>query len=124
MATVSESGLYALVLRSNKPEAKMFRRWVTNEVIPQIRQTGAYQKQLTRKEALVLALRQEEELERLNGTLTIIEPKNQFGELSKNGLPKTGIRRAAFVARASRMFDAVRFIELSDQMELQLSECK
>lgn len=39
---VSESGLYTLIFRSNKPEAKVFRRWVTHEVLPQIRKTGAY----------------------------------------------------------------------------------
>lgn len=40
---VSESGLYSLVLCSNKPEAKAFKRWITHEVIPSIRKTGAYQ---------------------------------------------------------------------------------
>jgi prophage antirepressor-like protein len=39
---VSESGLYTLILRSNKPEAKPFRKWVTSEVLPSIRKTGAY----------------------------------------------------------------------------------
>ncbi len=39
---ISESGLYALVFKSRKPEAKVFRRWVTSEVLPAIRQTGAY----------------------------------------------------------------------------------
>lgn len=39
---VSESGLYSLVFRSRKPEAKAFRRWVTHEVLPQIRRTGGY----------------------------------------------------------------------------------
>lgn len=39
---ISESGLYALIVRSNKPEAKAFRRWVTHEVLPAIRQTGSY----------------------------------------------------------------------------------
>ena len=42
MATVNESGLYSLILRSRKPEAKAFRRWVTHEVIPSIRKTGQY----------------------------------------------------------------------------------
>lgn len=37
---VSESGLYSLVLRSRKPEAREFKRWVTHEVLPQIRKTG------------------------------------------------------------------------------------
>jgi prophage antirepressor-like protein len=39
---VSESGLYSLILRSRKPEAKAFKRWITHEVLPQIRKTGAY----------------------------------------------------------------------------------
>ena len=39
---INESGLYSLVLRSKLPQAKKFRRWVTSEVLPQIRQTGGY----------------------------------------------------------------------------------
>ena len=39
---ISESGLYSLVLRSNKPEAKAFSRWVRKEVLPAIRKTGTY----------------------------------------------------------------------------------
>ncbi len=39
---VSESGVYALIFRSRKPEAKRFRKWVTQEVLPTLRRTGAY----------------------------------------------------------------------------------
>lgn len=39
---VNESGLYALILGSAKPEAKRFKRWVTSEVLPAIRKTGSY----------------------------------------------------------------------------------
>lgn len=39
---VSESGLYNVILRSDKPEAKNFKRWVTHEVLPTIRRHGAY----------------------------------------------------------------------------------
>ena len=42
IAMVSESGLYALVLGSRKPDAKVFKRWVTHEVLPSIRKTGSY----------------------------------------------------------------------------------
>jgi prophage antirepressor-like protein len=42
MYIVNESGLYNLIFRSNKPEAKAFRKWVTSEVLPSIRKTGAY----------------------------------------------------------------------------------
>mgnify|MGYP001381312946 CR=1 FL=1 len=39
---VNEPGLYSLILRSRKPQAKEFKRWVTHEVLPTIRKTGAY----------------------------------------------------------------------------------
>ena len=39
---INESGLYALILSSKLPQAKEFKRWVTSEVLPQIRKTGAY----------------------------------------------------------------------------------
>lgn len=42
MVVVSEPGLYSLILRSRKPEAKAFKRWVTHDVIPSIRKTGSY----------------------------------------------------------------------------------
>jgi prophage antirepressor-like protein len=40
---ISESGVYALALRSRRPEAKPFRKWVTSEVLPAIRKTGRYE---------------------------------------------------------------------------------
>ena len=39
---INESGLYALILSSKLPQAKAFKRWVTAEVLPQIRRTGGY----------------------------------------------------------------------------------
>lgn len=42
MAIVCEAGLYSLILSSRKPEAKEFKRWITHEVIPSIRQHGIY----------------------------------------------------------------------------------
>lgn len=39
---VSESGMYNLIFQSRKPEAKAFRKWVTSEVLPQLRRTGTY----------------------------------------------------------------------------------
>lgn len=39
---VTEAGMYSLVLRSRKPEAKSFKRWITHEVLPAIRKTGSY----------------------------------------------------------------------------------
>jgi prophage antirepressor-like protein len=42
MLVISESGLYSLILRSDKPQAKKFKKWVTSEVLPSIRRTGRY----------------------------------------------------------------------------------
>ena len=42
VVVINESGLYALVLSSKLPQAREFKRWVTSEVLPQIRQTGGY----------------------------------------------------------------------------------
>lgn len=44
---VNESGLYALIMKSNKPEARKFRKWVTSEVLPSIRKTGQYVMRIT-----------------------------------------------------------------------------
>jgi prophage antirepressor-like protein len=42
MYIINESGLYTLIMRSDKPVAKRFRKWVTSEVRPAIRKTGSY----------------------------------------------------------------------------------
>lgn len=42
MTVVNEAGLYSLIMRSRKPEAKAFKRWVTHEVLPSIRKSGGY----------------------------------------------------------------------------------
>ena len=79
MAIVSEPGLYSLVLRSRRPEAKGFRRWIAHEVIPTLRQTGGYLMpavsastvgpsnllQFSRRDLLNLALEAEAECEEL-----------------------------------------------------------
>lgn len=49
---INESGLYAVILRSDKPQAKPFRKWVTNEVLPSIRKHGAYMTDQTLEQAL------------------------------------------------------------------------
>ncbi len=61
VAIVSESGLYSLILRSRRPQAKAFKRWVTREVIPSIRKTGGYGvREMTKLEALRVAIESEE----------------------------------------------------------------
>lgn len=59
---VTESGLYAVILRSDKPNAKKFRKWVTSEVLPSIRKTGRYNKPMTTAEKIQLLAQGNEEL--------------------------------------------------------------
>ena len=49
---INESGLYSLILNSKLPNAKKFKRWVTNEVLPSIRKHGAYMTENTIEKAL------------------------------------------------------------------------
>jgi prophage antirepressor-like protein len=59
---VNEAGLYSLILKSRKPEAKDFKRWVTREVLPQIRRTGSYKAKTLRmaEDSERLAIMQDE----------------------------------------------------------------
>lgn len=59
MTIISESGLYALIFKSRKPEARKFRKWVTGEVLPALRKQGAY--------ALAMEAARDEAAERLEG---------------------------------------------------------
>lgn len=75
---ISEPGLYRLVMKSRKPEAKEFQRWVTHEVLPSIRKHGAYMTQQTLDKALTspdfliqLATKLKEEQEKVKE----LEPK-------------------------------------------------
>lgn len=80
---ISEPGLYKLVMRSRKQEAKEFRRWVTHEVLPSIRKHGAYMTQQTLDKALTspdflihLATKLKEEQEKVKE----LEPKARFAD--------------------------------------------
>lgn len=75
---ISEPGLYKLIMRSRKPEAKEFQRWITHEVLPSIRKHGAYMTQQTLDKALTspdflirLATKLKEEQEKVKA----LEPK-------------------------------------------------
>lgn len=62
---VNESGLYKVIFQSKKEEARKFTKWVTSEVLPQIRKTGSYTIPTNFKEALKLLVVQIEENEKL-----------------------------------------------------------
>ena len=79
MAFVNEPGLYSLVMGSRKPEARDFKRWITHEVIPSIRKTGAYAVALSPAEQLVaqaqLLVEQEKRLAAMEGRVKNMEAR-------------------------------------------------
>lgn len=89
MTAVNESGLYNVILRSDKPEAKPFRKWVTSEVLPSIRKNGGYiagQEQLTPSELMAKALlvanktlaEREARISELKVQNAIMQPKAEY----------------------------------------------
>ena len=95
---ISEPGLYRLVMKSRKPEAKEFQRWITHEVLPTIRKYGAYMAQKTIDKALTnpdfliqLATKLKEEQEKVMK----LEPKAKALDTFTNVEDKLLIRDAA-----------------------------
>lgn len=100
---ITESGLYAVILRSDKPNAKKFRKWVTSEVLPSIRKHGAYATKDTIDKiisnpdygiALLQSLKEErekrEEAERRNAILSHVNKTYTMTEIAK----ELGLRSA------------------------------
>lgn len=82
LTIINESGVYALVFSSKLPSAKKFKRWVTSEVLPQIRKTGSYATpQLTGEELMAKALIEAKSImERQNKEITEMKPKAIFAD--------------------------------------------
>ncbi|WP_337475531.1 phage antirepressor KilAC domain-containing protein [Mitsuokella jalaludinii] len=101
---ISEAGLYSLILKSRKPEAKAFKRWITHDVIPAIRKHGGYMTPEKVEEALLnpdvlirlatelkeernknkalhdLAVEQDKHIARQNDRIATLEPKGIFAD--------------------------------------------
>lgn len=83
MAAVTEPGFYKLVMRSRKPEAKAFQRWVTHDVLPAIRREGGYMvardetPEETMARALVIA---QSTIDRQKNRISELEPKALFAD--------------------------------------------
>lgn len=114
---INESGLYSVILRSDKPEAKPFRKWVTSEVLPSIRKNGGYiagQEQLSPEELMAKALlvanktlaERDARISELTVQNTIMSPKAEYFDemISRNTLTnfretakELGISEKAFI---------------------------
>ena len=122
---VNESGLYSVILRSDKPQAKQFKKWITAEVIPSIRKHGAYmtadtiEKTLTDPDYLIrLATRLKEEMEgraRAERQIEQDKPKVLFADAVSTSKSAILIGELAKILRQNgieigqnRLFDELR----------------
>ncbi|MEX3600527.1 BRO family protein [Kocuria carniphila] len=81
MQVINESGIYTILFRSQAPLAKPFRRWVTSEVLPQIRKTGSYgldPRSLDRRDILRMALEAEEQRLAAEKQLEAARPATEY----------------------------------------------
>lgn len=95
---VNEPGLYSLILRSRKPQAKDFKRWVTHDVLPSIRKTGSYSvTEVSRKELALMVIQAEEEKEVLATRVRELEPAAQAWDVLASASGDYSLRDAAFI---------------------------
>ena len=74
---INESGLYSLILSSKLPQAKEFKRWVTSEVLPQIRQTGGYIPVSSEDDEKTILCKA---IDIMNRTIEQLRPKAEYAE--------------------------------------------
>lgn len=116
VTVVSEPGMYEVVIRSDKPEAAAFRRWITGTVLPEIRRTGAYgapafdPASLSRQEILRLALNAEEERLALEAENKVLAPKAEAYDDFLDATGKYGVGAVAKMLGSSqnRLFRDLR----------------
>ena len=102
---ISEAGLYSIILRSRKPEAKTFKRWITHEVIPTIRKTGGYMtdsllERIQKEPAVIMEfaqalIREKNRVKALEGELNTAKPKADYYDAFINPDDCTNIRTTA-----------------------------
>jgi prophage antirepressor-like protein len=87
---LSESGLYSLIMRSRKPVAKPFQKWVTKEVLPSIRKTGSYSLQKEEHDLKKVDLNEIQETLKIGSEiLETLQTKNVFEKIQLDNFLKS-----------------------------------
>ena len=109
---INESGLYSLILSSKMPKAKKFKRWVTSEVLPEIRKTGSYTKApKSFKEALFLAYKQQEQIEELERTKAWIGNKREAQAMNTASQKSKEVKKLQVALDLEMSFATVKKVE-------------
>lgn len=114
MFIINESGLYALIFGSQLESAKRFKRWVTSEVLPQIRKTGSFVKPMSSTELMRL---QYEALEETNTRVDTVEKDVKYlkDEVKMDGGEYNYINRRVNI----KVAEAVDIFALADEREIK-----
>lgn len=113
LTVINESGMYACVLKSRRPEAKRFRKWVTSEVLPSIRKTGRYE---VPAPDLGMPPRLPQPADRIAAASRIFNQLVRSGNVARMALP-AAIRRAALVAERETGVDMVAELGIAAHVE-------
>lgn len=113
LTVINESGMYACVLKSRRPEAKRFRKWVTSEVLPSIRKTGRYE---VPAPDLGMPPRLPQPADRIAAASRIFNQLVRSGNVARMALP-AAIRRAALVAQRETGVDMVAELGIAAHVE-------
>lgn len=112
---VSESGMYEVVIRSDKPEARQFRWWVTHEVVPSIRRTGAYAVETPEQLMARAVVQAQEIIARKDEQIAVLAPRAEaWDEIADAGTDYAVRDVAPMLSRAGietgpqRLFDSLR----------------
>ena len=109
---INESGLYSLILSSKMPKAKKFKRWVTSEVLPEIRKNGSYTKApKSFKEALFLAYKQQEQIEELEKTKAWIGNKREAQAMNTASQKSKEVKKLQVALDLEMSFATVKKVE-------------
>jgi len=130
-AVVNEPGLYSLILRSRKPEARAFKRWITHEVLPAIRRTGSYgaprfEVPRTLPEALRAYAAEVEAHDETRAALEVAAPAADAWQVLASADADYSVREAAFILNRDpaidtgqrRLFDEIRRMGLIDSRDI------
>ena len=109
---INESGLYSLILSSKMPKAKKFKRWVTSEVLPEIRKTGSYTRApKSFKEALYLAYKQQEKIEELEKTKAWIGNKREATAMNTASQKSKEVKKLQVALNLEMSYATVKKVE-------------
>lgn len=86
MSVIRESGVYTAIIRSDKPEAKVFRKWVTSEVLPALRKTGHFSISPVNDMSKILTFIEEQ----TNINRRLLEDSNQLKQFTRKGISNPG----------------------------------